>query len=211
MPVRFVDLPRHRRRSAVMRLKNLLRGDQGTPPSKTFWTYEDVERLQQDGEKSCFDLLFLGLDRFTYWRARLFTRQGAEQFIFNETAHAETIKLLSKEERQQDDSWSDAWMHAIQSGKNWHTWSAPQYASLGGLTYEQHVGLVLQRIKSAPPVIEPEFWVRTNYVNGIGLFAIVDQDVLDIEVIEERIDRFKALGEVSMLPRGRSQFSVGNR
>ena len=57
----------------------------------------------------------------------------------------------------------------------------------------------------------PEFWVRTDYVNGIGLFAIIDQDVLDIAVIEETIYQFKALGEVSLLPRGRSQFSVGER
>lgn len=206
MRVRFIDLPRHRRRSAVIRLKNMLRSSPGASPSKTFWTYDDLERLQQEGEKTSFDLLFLGTDRFTYWRARFFTKPGAEYFIINNMAYEQTMSLLSMEECQQDEVWTEEWFNAVRRGDNWQALPPLHFASLGGLTFDQHVELVLQRIKCEPPLIEPEFWVRTNYVNGIGLFAIVDHNVLTLAVVEETIKKFQTLGEISVLPKGRPQF-----
>lgn len=208
MKKRFVDLPKHSRRFAVRGLEKMLRNCCGTSPSQKFWTSEDLDALQREGEKSCFDLLFLGINKFTYWRARFFTKPGAEYFICKNIAFAETYSKLSQDERKQHEAWCDIWYKTIKNGGDLHTLHPLRFESLGGLNFDQFHDMTFQQILKSRPLVEPEFWVRTNYVNGVGLFAIVDTDILDIATIENTIDKFRASGEASYLPRGVSQFCI---
>lgn len=84
------------------------------------------------------------------------------------------------------------------------------FRSLGGLSVKEFKQQALQRLEKKPPEIYEEFWVRKEYRSGIGLFAIVDAEVLDIPTIENTIERFLAQGEQSSFPNGRltSQFIV---
>lgn len=212
---RFIDLPRHRRSEAVIRLKNWIRNGENAP-SKRFWTWDDWMSHIHAGEQ-CIDLLFPGRDRFTYWNACFYTTRCAQDFIIDEMAVWETERLISAEDRALDAAspWHRSKPYQEKVGNHFETWfqlemlPRPNLASLGGLTWSEHSKHVAERIRTqCPPKIDEEFWVRRHYSNGIGLFAIIDADMLDLTIIERTIDRFFSLGEVSLLPRGRSQFRL---
>ena len=213
---RFIDLSKRRRREQVIRLKNCIRHGGGTP-SQCFATSEDWEYHLSSGGQ-IFDLSFPGRDPFTYWNARFFTTRCAQDFIIDAMAAEETQRVISAEDRERNAKapfWASSQPIRQKVGNHFETVHrvelapSPKLASLGGLTWSEHTALMKERICSeCPPKVEEELWVRRNYKNGIGLFAIIEADVLDLAVIERTIDRFLASGEVAHLPKGISQFCL---
>ena len=101
--VRFVDLPRHKRRSAVVRLGwQIARRADGAG----FWT---DHLLEDPGEPNRIqrwvDVNFLGADRFTLWNAEFITTQMAWEDAVHARAFSETDALLSAEESETEFKW----------------------------------------------------------------------------------------------------------
>ncbi len=101
--VRFVDLPRHKRRSAVVRLGwQIAQRSDGVG----FWTDHLLEDPDDPNRiHHWVDVTFLSADRFTLWNAEFITTQLATEDAIHERAFSETNARLSPEEADAEFKW----------------------------------------------------------------------------------------------------------
>lgn len=196
--VRFVDLPRHKRRSAVVRLgwQIARRAD-----AAGFWT----DHLLEDPEEPnrihrWVDVNFLSSDRFTLWNAEIITTQMALEDSIHARAFDETHALLSAGESEAEFRWEWKSVPLKHPGdtrtKELILPTARPHARFEGRTFRQECDRreALYRSEN-PPVISEQFSIDRSYAYGIGLHAVVAETTLDRAAIERTIQRFRDIGE----------------
>ena len=204
---RFIDLPRHKRRDIVIRVKNYIRQQNGKP-SSLFWTDYDWDNHLKSGG-GFFYLSFLGSNPWTYWWACFYTKKAALESILDDMADREFRRQISEEDRQfYDEALSDCFR--MDKSKAWTMLDNAKLdkldmplSSLGGLSVTDFTKQARHRLEKNPPQIYEEFWVKKDYPAGIGLSAIIDTEILDVPSVESAIKRFLAQGEKSSFPNGR--------
>ena len=71
-----------------------------------------------------------------------------------------------------------------------------QYEKFSGLTfYEQWEKLESEIVRETPPTIHESFRLDRSYAYGIGLFIILDVNVIDRAAIEQAITKFRLISE----------------
>lgn len=196
--VRFVDLPRHKRRSAVVRLGwQIAQRTDGAG----FWT----EHLLEDPDEPnrihrWVDVTFLSADRFTLWNAEFITTQLAKEDAIHARAFSETNALLSADESEAEFKWEWKSVPLKRPGdlRARELLQRPDrhYSQFEGRTFNQECErLEALYFESDPPVITERFEIDRGYAYGIGLHAVVAETNLDRTAIERTIQRFRGSGE----------------
>ena len=196
--VQFVELPRHKRRSAVVHLGLQIaqRAD-----GVGFWT----DHLLEDPDHPhhvhrWVDVTFLGADRFTLWNAEFITTQMALEDAVHARAFSETDALLSAEESETEFKWEWKSVPLKRPGglRSKELVQKPDhhYSQFEGRTFRQESErLEALYLASAAPVITERFEIDRGYAYGIGLHAVVSEVSLDRAAIERTIQRFRDGGE----------------
>ena len=196
--IRFVDLPRHKRRNAVVRLGwQIERRADGAE----FWTDHLLEDPDEPNRiHHWVDVTFLGADRFTLWNAEFITTQLAMEDAINSRAFSETNVRLSPEESETEFKWE--WKSVpLQSPGGLRAKELVQrpdrhYSQFEGRTFRQESErLEALYLASEPPMIKERFEIDRGYAYGIGLHAVVAEANLDRAAIERTIQRFRDGGE----------------
>ena len=196
--VRFVDLPRHKRRSAVVRLgwKIAQQAD-----GSRFWTDHLLEDPNEpDRIHSWVDVNFLGADRFTLWNAEFVTTQLALEDAVHERAFKETDARLSADESEAEFKWEWKSVPRKHPGdlraKELVRRPDRYYAQFEGRTFNQECErLEKLYLATDPPLVTERFAVDRSYAYGIGLHAVVAEENLDRAAIERTIQHFRDRGE----------------
>ncbi len=196
--VRFVDLPRHQRRSAVVRLGwQIARRSDGAG----FWTDHLLEDPDYPNHVHHWvDVTFLGADRFTLWNAEFITTQMALEDATQSRAYSEAHALLSADESEAEFKWEWKTVPLKHPGglrsKEWVQRPDHHYSQFEGRTFRQETErLEALYLASDPPVIKERFEIDRGYAYGIGLHAVVAEENLDRAAIERTIQRFRHSGE----------------
>lgn len=196
--IRFVDLPRHKRRSAVVRLGwQIARRTDGAE----FW----ADHLLEDPDEPhhihrWVDVTFLSADRFTLWNAEFITTQMAVEDAVHARAFSETEALLSAEESEIEFKWEWKSVPLKHPGdlraKELVQRPDRHYSQFEGRTFHQECErLEALYLATDPPVITESFAIDRGYAYGIGLHAVVAEANLDRAAIERTIQRFRDSGE----------------
>ena len=196
--VRFVDLPRHKRRSAVVRLgwQIARRADgAGFRTDHLLVDPDEPNRIHR-----WVDVTFLGRDRFTLWNAEFITTQLALEDAVHERAFCETNALLSADESEAEFKWEWKSVPLKHPGglraKELVQRTDRHYSQFEGRTFHQECErLEALYLSSDPPVITERFEIDRGYAYGIGLHAVVAEANLDRSAIERTIQRFRDGGE----------------
>jgi len=196
--VPFVELPRHKRRSAVVRLGwKIARQADG----QTFWT----DHLLEDPEDphrihGWVDVYFLGADRFTLWNAEFITTALAAEDEISGQSFQAACAQLSPEETENEFALEWKTVPRKHPGamraKEMVFPPALPYPQFDGRTFRQECDrLEAHYLATSPPVVAERFVVDRSYAYGIGLHAVVAENTLDRAAIERTIQRFRELGE----------------
>jgi hypothetical protein len=196
--VRFVDLPRHKRRSAVVRLGwQIAQRTDGAG----FW----ADHLLEDPEEPnrihrWVDVNFLSADRFTLWNAEFITAQLAMEDAIHARAFRETDARLSSDESEAEFKWEWKSVPLKCPGdlraKELVRRPDRHYSQFEGRTFNQECDrLEALYLVSDPPLITERFEIDRGYAYGIGLHAVVVETNLDRAAIERTIQRFRDRGE----------------
>ena len=102
----FVTLPRHRRRSLVIRLQGRMRCAHYTGS-----TLFDSDHLLINPEEpnrlhGWVDVVFSGLDRFTLWNAAFITTEMAKRDLASEQAHEQISAQLAAANETYESRWT---------------------------------------------------------------------------------------------------------
>ena len=196
--VRFVDLPRHKRRSAVVSLGwQIARRTDGAE----FWTDhlledpEDPHRIHR-----WVDINFLSADRLTLWNAEFITTQLAVEDVIHTRAFRETDARLSPDESEAEFRWEWKSVPLKRPGdlraKELLRRPDRHYSQFEGRTFNQECErLEALYLLSDPPLITERFEIDRGYAYGIGLHAVVAETNLNRVAIERTIQRFRNIGE----------------
>ncbi|PTQ78679.1 hypothetical protein C8R21_14113 [Nitrosospira multiformis] len=192
----FSELPRSRRRDLYVRLRWKITRKASYYGGK-FTSDALLDEAGRPGPyKQWIDCLFLGGDGLTIWNATIVT---ATQQFWDEA------RLLAEERASSlliDEQEEDGFIREgpfLANGQKYFRMVKRQpkaYACLGGLTrqeYEEQCERAI--IENEPPVIHESFTIESGYRYGIGLYAIVQADEINREVIERTIERFREVGE----------------
>ena len=198
----FVTLPRHRRRSLVIRLHGRMLRNAHYTGSTLF----DSHHLLIDPDEpnrvhAWVDVLFLALDRFTLWNAAFITTEMAKSDLASKQAHEQISARLAAATETYESRWTTHLIPRKKAGEQrmYRMEFAPEkhYDCLDGQTYSQACEALehsLMQSLSAPP---ERFEIQRGYAYGIGLHAVVDVATLDAAAIEQTIARFREVGEKS--------------
>ncbi len=196
--VQFVDLPRHKRRSSVVRLGWQIAQ---RPDGAGFWT----DHLLEDPEEPnrihhWVDINFLSSDRFTLWNAEFITTQLAVEDAIHERAFRETEARLSPDESEAEYKWEWKSVPLKSPGdlraKELVRRPDRHYSKFEGRTFKQECErLEALYLVSDPPVVTEQFEIDRSYAYGIGLHAVVAEKNLNRAAIERTIQRFRNMGE----------------
>ena len=198
----FVSLPRHRRRSLVIRLQGRMLRNAYYTGSTLF----DSHHLLIDPEEPnrlhvWVDVVFPGLDRFTLWNAAFITTQMAKNYLASEQAHEQISARLAAANQTHETRWTKHLIPRKRAGEQrmYRMEFAPEkyYDCLDGQTYRQACDALEQTLMQSLPTPPERFDIDRNYAYGIGLNAVVNAANLDAAVIEQTIARFRALGETN--------------
>ena len=198
----FVSLPRHRRRSLVIRLQGRMLRNAYYTGSTLF----DSRHLLIDPEEPnrlhvWVDVVFPGLDRFTLWNAAFITTQMAKNYLASEQAHEQISARLAAANQTHETRWTKHLIPRKRAGEQrmYRMEFAPEkyYDCLDGQTYRQACDALEQTLMQSLPTPPERFDIDRNYAYGIGLNAVVNAANLDAAVIEQTIARFRALGETN--------------
>jgi len=196
--VRFVDLPRHKRRKAVIRLGwKISQQSDGL----SFWTDhllkdpDDPHRVHR-----WVDVYFLGADRFALWNAEFITTQMAVEDEIHSLAFEAVYAALSADEIKREFAFENRVIPPKRPGAprlvQWVPRPDRQYAQFEGRTFNQECErLEALYLATDAPVIGERFVTDRSYAYGIGLHAVVDEVTFDGAAIERTIQRFRDLGE----------------
>ena len=196
--VAFVALPRHKRRSAVVRLGWKI--SQQTD-GFGFWTDHLLED-PDDPHRShrWVDVCFLGTDRFTLWNAEFVTTQLALEDEIHERAFNAAYALLSAEEIENEFSMVWKAVPPKRPGamrmREWVQRPDRHYPQFDGRSFTQECDrLEAHYLATDPPVIAERFVIDRSYAYGVGLHAVVAESSLDRTAIVRTIQRFRDIGE----------------
>lgn len=196
--VPFVELPRHKRRNAVVRLGwKIAQQTDGCG----FWT----DHLLEDPDDplrthSWVDVCFLGADRFTLWNAEFVTTQLAVEDEIRERAFNAAYAQLSAEEIKAEFSMGWKTVPPKRPGtmrmREWVQRPDRHYPQFDGRTFRQECDrFEAHYLATDPPVIAERFVIDHSYAYGIGLHAVVAESNMDCTAIERTIQRFRDIGE----------------
>ena len=196
--VPFVDLPRHKRRNAVIRLGwKIARQADGLG----FWTdqlLEDPDDLHRIHR--WVDVYFLGADRFTLWNATFITTPLAVEDEVHGRAFEAVYAGLSAEEIECEFAFESRTVPRKRPGEprmvEWVQRPHRPYPQFEGRTFQQECErLEAHYLATEAPVIGERFVTDRGYAYGIGLHAVVREATLDRAAIERTIQRFRDIGE----------------
>ena len=194
----FVELPRHKRRDAVIQLGwKIANQAEGYP----FWTDhllvdpEDPQRIHH-----WIDVYFLGADRFTFWNATIVTLQLAQQDELHDRSFKLAYDQLSAEEIKREFAIETISVPRTRPGqvrsRLWIQQPKQCYPQFEGRTFHVECErLEAQLLAIDPPYIRESFAIDRGYAYGVGLDAVVDEPTLDRAAVERCIQRFRDLGE----------------
>lgn len=198
----FVSLPRHRRRSLVIRLQSCMLRNAHYTGSTLF----DSHQLLIDPEEpnrlhSWVDVEFPGLDRFTLWNAAFITTEMAKSDLASEQAYDQINARLAAANETYESRWTSHLIPRKRAGEQrmYRMELAPEkhYECLDGQTYSQAREALEQALMQSLPTPPERFDIDRKYAYGIGLHAVVNVATLDAAAIEQTIVRFRALGETN--------------
>lgn len=199
-PTPFISLPRHKRSDEVIRLKGRIKRD--SDEYGGLFTSHLVldEQDRPDLYKQWFDFYFPAQDRFTFWNAAIVTARQAFWEEARELAYQRTATMLTPEEHAAESKMEFEPASFSSTGKvlsyQLIEHKKTQYEKFGGLTfYEQWEKLESEIVRETPPTIHESFRLDRCYAYGIGLFIILDVDVIDCAAIEQAISQFRLMGE----------------
>ena len=194
----FVELPRHKRRDAVIRLGwKITDQAEGYP----FWTDhslvdpEDPQRIHQ-----WIAVYFLGADRFTFWNATIVTLQLARQDELQNRSFQLAYDQLSAEEIEREFAIETVKVPRTRPGqvrsRLWIQQPKQCYPQFERRTFHAECErLEAHLLATDPPDIRESFAIDRDYASGVGLDAVVDESTLDRAAVERCIQRFRDLGE----------------
>lgn len=196
--VPFMELPRHKRRNAVVRLGwKIARQADG----QDFWTDHLLED-PEDPHRShrWVDVYFLGADRFTFWNAEFISTALAVEDEIRGRSFNAAYAQLSPEEIAYEFSMEWKTVPRKHEGaarmKELVQRSVRHYPQFDGRTFRQECDrLEVQYMATSPPVVAERFVIDRSYAYGIGLHAVVAENHLNRVAIERAIQRFRELGE----------------
>jgi len=196
----FISLPRHKRSDEVLRLKGRIKRD-ADEYGGMFTSHLVLDEPDRpDLYNQWFDFYFSGLDRFTIWNAEIVTARKAFWDGAHELAHQRTAAMLTPEERSAESVMEFEPAEFSKTGKvlgyRLVEQQKIQYEKFGGLTFfEQWEKLESDIVREAPPTIHELFRLDRRYAYGIGLYIVLDVDVIDRTAIEQAITQFREMGE----------------
>ena len=194
----FVELPRHKRRDAVIRLGwKITNQAEGYP----FWTDhslvdpEDPQHIHQ-----WIAVYFLGADRFTFWNATIVTLQLARQDELQNRSFQLAYDQLSAEELKREFAIETVNVPPTRPGqvrsRLWIQQPKQCYPQFERRTFHAECErLKAPLLATDPPDIRESFAIDRDYAYGVGLDAVVDESTLDRAAVERCIQRFRDLGE----------------
>lgn len=203
--VPFVELPRHKRRDAVVRLGWKIARQADGPG---FWT----DHLLEDPDDphrihSWVDVYFLGADPFTLWNAEFITTQQAVEDEIGERAFNAVYAGLSAEEIEREFAMEWKAVPRKRPGamrmREWVQQPDKHYPQFDGRSFRQECDRLEAHYRATEPSATGERFVTDRgYVYGIGLHAVVREATLDCTAIERTIQRFRDIGERDWLLAG---------
>jgi len=196
----FVTLPRHKRNSAVIRLKGEMRRNAAEYGGRFTSHLVLNEPGRPDLYNQWFDFNFPGTDRFTLWNACIVTARQAFWEKASDIAYTRAAALLTPEEHEKDSRMEFVPADRSRTGKiltyKMVERERMHFEQFGGLTFnEQWEKLESEIVSNERPPIHESFELDRRYVYGIGLHIVLDVDVINRTAIETAMDRFFALGE----------------
>ncbi|MGZ8233638.1 hypothetical protein [Methylobacter tundripaludum] len=197
----FATLSQHKCRDEVIRLKERIK--RGSNEYGGMFTSHLVldEPGRPDLYNQWFDFLFLGQDRFTIWNAAIITAQQAAWDAAHGLAYERMIAMMTPEEQSAWDNLELFEPAEVSSTGKVLSYTltkrkAMRFKSFGDLSfYEQWEKLESEIIRNEPPTIYESFRVDRSYAYGIGLYIVLDVDVIDRAAIEQAITKFREIGE----------------
>jgi hypothetical protein len=194
----FVELPRHKRRDAVIQLGwKIARQAEDCP----FWTDhllvdpEDPHRIHR-----WIDVYFLGADPFTFWNATIVTLELARQDELQDRSFKLAHAQLSAEEIEREFAIETISVPRTRPGqvrsRLWIQQPKQCYPQFDERTFHAECErLEAHLLATDPPTIHESFTLDRGYAYGVGLHAVVDEATLDGAAVERCIDRFREHGE----------------
>lgn len=196
----FISLPRHKRSDEVIRLKGQIKRDAAEYGGMFTSHLVLDEPGRPDLYNQWFDFYFPGLDRFTIWNAEIVTARKAFWDAAHDFAHQRAAAMLTPEEHAAESTMEFEPAEFSNTGKvlsyRLIERKKTQYEKFGGLTFfEQWEKLESEIVREAPPTIHELFRLDRRYAYGIGLYIVLDVDVIDRTAIEQAITQFREMGE----------------
>jgi hypothetical protein len=196
----FITLPRHKCSNEVIRLKGRIKRDSDKYGGMFTSHLVLDEPGRSDLYNQWFDFYFPGQDRFTIWNAEIVTARKAFWDAAHELAYQRTTAMLTPEERAAESNMEFEPADVSTTGKilsyKLIKRKKMQYDKFNGLTfYEQWEKLESEIVREEPPTIHESFRLDRGYAYGIGLFIILDVDLIDRVAIEKAITKFRLIGE----------------
>lgn len=197
----FVSLPRHRRRSLVIRLQSRMRRAHYTGSTLFDSHHLLIGPDEPNRLHTWVDVVFPGLDRFTLWNAAFITTEMAKSDLASEQAYDQINARLAAANETYESRWTSHLIPRKRAGEQrmYRMEFAPEkhYDCLDGQTYLQAREALEKTLMVSLPTQPERFDIDRKYAYGIGLHAVVDVATLDAVAIEQTIVRFRALGEKS--------------
>lgn len=196
----FITLPRHRRSDEVIRLKRKIRRDADLYGGRFTSHHVLNEPGRPDLYNQWADFYFVGSNRFTIWNAEIVTARRAFWDKASNLAYQRADSLLTPEERDAESKLEFEPAQISRTGKILSYQQVKRepvrYEQFGGLTFfEQWEKLESEIVRNEPPIIYESFKLDRGYAYGVGLYIVLDVDVINQAAIELAIDKFLAKGE----------------
>lgn len=196
----FISLPRHKRSDEVIRLKGMIKRD----ADKYGGLFTSHGLLDEPGRPELydqwFDFYFPGKDRFMLWNAEIVTARKAFWDTAHKLAQERVIAMLTPEEHAAESNIAFEPAEFSGTGKilsyQLSERKKTRYEKFGGLTFfEQWDKLAAEIVREEPPTIYELFHLDRSFAYGIGLFVVVDVNIINRQSIEWAIHKFRELGE----------------
>ena len=147
-----------------------------------------------------FEFYFPGQDRFTIWNTEIVTARKAFWDATHELAYFQTMAMLTPEEIATLCNLEFEPANFSTTGKvlGYRLIERKQlcFEKFNGLTFfEQLEKTESDIIRKTPPTIYETFQIDKNFGYGIGLFIILDVDLIDRSAIEQAINQFRLINE----------------
>ncbi|AHG65258.1 hypothetical protein [Advenella mimigardefordensis] len=196
----FVELPLEDRQAEATRLQQQI--DQYIYEYGGGFTSRAM--LNEPGRPEIYDqsfsFYFLGKDKLTIWNAIIITARKAFWDEVNDLARNRATDMLTDEELEEvfnvefvPVQWSPT---GEVLGYSRAEKEERRFEKFGGLTYHEMCRkLETDIIHNEPPPIYESYSHDRSYVYGIGLYIVVDKEVINQPAIDAAIERFLELGE----------------